>query len=111
MNPIIDVDFFESRRQVGEDFLVKLVEVFGQEAPKLIDQIKNAEVSGESAQLADLGHKLKGMGLNVGAICLSNLGKEIEYKTKSGDTELVNAAIGQLDSVFSKTLSEMKELI
>lgn len=111
MDQIIDREFFESRRQVGEGFLTKLVEVFAQEAPKLINQIKELAKSEPSSDLADLGHKLKGMSLNVGAISLSNLGKEIEYKAKSGNSETVDAIINQLDGVFEETLSEMKGMI
>lgn len=111
MDPMIDADFFESRRQVGEDFLVKLVEVFGQEAPKLINQIKDMAASGEQSKLADLGHKLKGMSLNVGAVHLSDLGKEIEFKAKSGESDAIEAILNQLDSVLDQTLSEMKGMI
>ena len=105
---MIDAGFFESRRQVGEDFVIKLVEVFAQEAPKLIDAIKKAQQA-DGLHLAELGHKLKGMSLNVGASLLSDFGKEIEQKAGVGED--VEDVIEQLDSVFAETLSQMQALI
>jgi HPt (histidine-containing phosphotransfer) domain-containing protein len=108
---LIDLEFFESRRQVGEDFLAKLVEVFSQEAPKLVNKIKKLKNKKNEPELADSGHKLKGMCLNVGAQRLSTMGKVIEVSAKEGKIDELSSLITELDSVLANTLSEMKKLV
>ncbi|MCG8337024.1 MAG: Hpt domain-containing protein [Proteobacteria bacterium] len=107
---LIDLDFFESRRQIGEDFLEKLVEVFSLEAPKLINKIKVLVKERNQADLADSGHKFKGMCLNVGADKLSILGKTIESFAKAGNIDELDDVVKELDNVLVNTLSEMKKL-
>lgn len=108
---LVDLDFFESRRQVGEDFVIKLVEVFSQEAPKLIAKIKDAAEKQRGSELAELGHKLKGMCLNVGAMALSRLGRDIEHNAGKDNDDIVEILVKDVDTIFEKTLSTMKELV
>lgn len=108
---LIDLEFFESRRQVGEDFLEKLVEVFSLEAPKLVNRIKGLVEERNHPDLADSGHKFKGMCLNVGAEKLSSLGKIIETSAKAGKLDDLDDVISELDDVLTNTLSEMQKLI
>jgi len=108
---LIDQEFFESRRQIGEDFIRKLVEVFSQEAPKLILSIKETVEKKNKTELAKLGHKLKGMCLNVGASALSQLGREIEMNAHKIGENSVTDLINRADRVFEGTLSEMNSII
>lgn len=108
---LIDLEFFESRRQIGEDFLEKLVEVFSLEAPKLVTRIKGLVEERNQPYLADSGHKLKGMCLNVGAEKLSILGKTIESSAKAGNIDELAGVVDELDGVLANTLSEMQKLI
>ncbi len=108
---LVDLEFFESRRQVGEDFVRTLVEVFGQEAPKLINNIKITVEKQSEKELAELGHKLKGMCLNVGASALSQIGKEIEMNADRISTVFIENLVKKADSVFEGTLSEMNRLV
>jgi len=108
---LVDKDFFESRKQVGEDFVEKLFQVFSQEAPKLIQKIIEIAETDNKEKLVELGHKLKGMCLNVGAGRLSFVGKQIELSAKSGEKEALNELIKGMDSVLENTLSEMENLI
>jgi hypothetical protein len=108
---LIDLDFFESRRQVGEDFVVKLIDVFSQEAPKLVQKIKAAAKDKRRTELGEMGHKLKGMCLNVGADKLSGLGREIESQAKNESLDSLEILVKDLDKVLKNTLKEMKQLI
>lgn len=108
---LIDSEFFESRRQVGEDFVIKLVEVFDQEAPKLINKIKSVHTEGDYRHLAELSHKLKGMCLNVGAVRLSEAGRTIEELILDDDTVRITPVVEELDDLFQLTLNEMKQIV
>lgn len=108
---LIDIEFFESRRMVGEEFVKKLVEVFVQEAPKLVAQIKSTLDSSDISKLAELGHKLKGMCLNVGAVRLSNIGLEIEQFAKSGEIDPIRELVAWVDVVLNDTTSTIEGLV
>jgi len=108
---LIDAEFFETRRQVGEGFIEKLVQVFNQEAPKLIHKIQGSAKENNVSELAELGHKLKGMCLNVGATQLSILGKEIEFSAKNGEVGHLDTVIDSLEDVLKRTLKEMDRMV
>lgn len=108
---LVDEEFFESRREVGEDFVNKLVSVFSLEAPKLIAKVKTTAQANDKVKLAELGHKLKGMCLNVGAVRLSKIGKDIENHAQTGNSEILTSLISCLDNVLDETVREMKNLI
>ena len=108
---LVDADFFESRKQVGEGFIEKLVQVFNQEAPKLIGKIQDSAENSNVSELAELGHKLKGMCLNVGASQLSAIGKEIEHSARSGESDQLDKLVAKLEEVLQNTLEQMNRMI
>ncbi len=108
---VVDREFFASRRQVGEEFVQKLVEVFCEEAPKLIKMIKDTWKSKSLGRISELGHKLKGMSLNVGAEKLSDIGRIIEEKTNDGQIDEVEGVLNRLDDVFNQTEKELYQLL
>ncbi len=107
----VNSEFFDSRRQVGEGFVEKLVEVFSDEAPKLINKIKQEAEDSDDKEMAELGHKLKGMSMNVGATRLSELGLEIEKIAKDGDREGLVRILELLDATLDSTLDTMRSLL
>ena len=109
--PYVDPDFFESRKKVGDDFVIKLVIVFRTEAPKLMEKIKVcSKKSGENG-LVELGHRLNGMCLNVGATVLSGIGEEIEEKAGRDDFVDIDKLLNKMDDVYKHTIREMEQLI
>lgn len=108
---ILDPEFFESRKQVGEDFVEKLMAIFYQEAPKLINNIRNEARNGISQDLAGLGHKMKGMCLNVGATYLSEMGKKLEEKCSQNSFQEINELIDEMEDVFKRTKIEMERIL
>jgi HPt (histidine-containing phosphotransfer) domain-containing protein len=106
----VDLEFIESRRPVGEGFIEKLVEVFSEEAPKIIAIIKEKADKKGGKNLAELGHKLKGMSLNVGATRLSKLGGDMESFSKANNSQGVIQVIKELDEALEITLVQMHQL-
>ncbi len=102
---IVDLKFLKSRKDISGSFLKNLINVFNHEAPKLIDELKKCQQLGAVEDVKSLGHKLKGMSLNLGALNLSEIGREIE----EADPEIVYPIIDRLDSVFEKTRLELIE--
>jgi HPt (histidine-containing phosphotransfer) domain-containing protein len=97
--PFVDIEFLKSRKDITGSFLKNLINVFNREAPKLIAELKIRQQLGAVEDVKSLGHKLKGMSLNLGALNLSEVGREIE----KADPKIVSPIIDRLDSVFEKT--------
>ena len=108
--PFVDMKFLKSRKDITGSFLKNLINVFNYEAPKLISEIKKYQHKGAVEDVKSLGHKLKGMSLNLGALKLSEVGREIE----EADPKTVDPIIDRLDRVFEKTrlaLTEFQDCI
>jgi HPt (histidine-containing phosphotransfer) domain-containing protein len=105
--PLIDIDFLESRKEITDSFLHDLIELFNEEMPKVIDNIKAQYKANKVEEVKTLGHKLKGMSLNLGAIFLSQQGEKIE----TDDFESVAPCIDSLDEIYEKTRQALAEQI
>lgn len=103
--PVVDKDFLASRTSITDSFLRNLIEVFNFEVPKLITKLKRSYRENDFESVKNLGHKLRGMSLNLGAMSLSEIGREIE----EADPERVEISIVLLDPVFEKTKQELSQ--
>jgi len=105
--PLIDIDFLESRKEIADSFLNDLIELFNAEIPKVIENIKAQFKANNIEEVKTLGHKLKGMSLNLGAIFLSQQGERIE----TNDFRSIAPCIERLDDIYKKTRQALAEQI
>ncbi len=104
---LIDIDFLETRREISDSFLREMVDVFNLEAPELITRIKKEHRNNNIAAIRNLGHKLKGMSQNMGAVYLSEIAESIEQ----GTPEVIRPMIECLDVVYEKTRHILNKLV
>ena len=71
--------------EYGEDFLVDLIDVYLEDTPNRIAQMRGAAGGGETDTLIREAHTLKSSSANVGAMQLSALAKQMEFDWRSGD--------------------------
>jgi HPt (histidine-containing phosphotransfer) domain-containing protein len=71
--------------EYGEDFLVDLIDVYLEDTPNRIAQMRGAVGGGETDTLIREAHTLKSSSANVGAMRLSALAKQMEFAWRSGD--------------------------
>ncbi|MCP4750085.1 MAG: hypothetical protein GY866_04285 [Proteobacteria bacterium] len=104
--PILDLEFLETRKVIADTFLSKLIETFYAEVPKLVSKIKFHQQNAEEERIRELGHKLKGMCLNMGAMYLSEIARKIEEEGR----EKLPVLIREIDAAFDKTRRELDKL-
>jgi len=102
--PILDLELLKTRENIGVTFLPKLIRAFNMEVPKLMEIIQLSYQNSDYNNVKELGHKLKGMCLNMGALRLSEIGRRIE--DEEGDLYLI---LGQIETIFNETMYQLDQ--
>ena len=103
--PVLDATIIaelnEMKSKDGVPLLHELIDLFMQNAPTHLEQIKN---SGDNLQqLAFAAHIFRGMSLNLGANALGNLCQDLETLATSGNTQGVPALVPKIEEAFKQT--------
>jgi HPt (histidine-containing phosphotransfer) domain-containing protein len=75
--------------------LEDLIPVFFQNRLKEVETLRGALTASDFGQLAQLGHRMKGVGNSYGFAQVSALGKRIEDAAKSSDGATIDASIAE----------------
>ena len=110
--PILDAtiigELSEMKSKEGVPLLHELIDLFAQNAPKHLEQIKH---SGDNLQqLAFAAHVFRGMSLNLGANALGNLCQELEALATAGNTLGIPALIPKIEAAFKATSVEFERI-
>ena len=101
LDPTIIAELCEMKSKDGVPLLYELIDLFAENAPKHLEQMKN---SGDNLdQLAFAAHIFRGMSLNLGANALGNLCQELETLALSGNLAGVPALVSRIEAAFQQT--------
>jgi CheY-like chemotaxis protein len=95
----IDFQILHSLRELDDeedpDFLGELIEIYLSDAPQHLETMKKAISRGDADSLKLASHTLKSSSANLGAVCFSEVCKELEYMgraaVESGGEEVFEA--------------------
>jgi HPt (histidine-containing phosphotransfer) domain-containing protein len=85
MNGPYDRDVALANAGDSEELLNELIEVFRQECPVLIEQIRTAIEEGDASTLHRTAHTLKGSANVLGAMLTAEVAQQIERFGRDGD--------------------------
>jgi HPt (histidine-containing phosphotransfer) domain-containing protein len=100
----------ELNEKVDPDFFKVVINMFLNQSPNLIDEIRHYMQSGQYDKMGQAAHKLKGSSMNLGAGTLAELCKKIEIKARSNELSDIDRLIESLQPVYEKTETELKKL-
>lgn len=103
MDATILAELSEMKSKDGVPLLYELIDLFMQNAPAHLEQIKSA--GGNLQQLAFAAHIFRGMSLNLGANALGNLCQEVETLANNGNPDAVPALVPKIEETFKQTAS------
>jgi HPt (histidine-containing phosphotransfer) domain-containing protein len=113
-NKILDFNTIEDLRKIspdGEDeFLKEIITLFMNELSVLKEKIGSAFRRREYQCLEQILHNLKGASLNVGAVALGHICKEIENAAKQGQIEIIKKKITDFESISKLTADRLTEV-
>ncbi len=93
-----------------KNFTAQLLEMFALQVPKLIATINEALNKNDLDTVWKSAHKLKGTCLNIGAVKLSALCKELEAKGRANDSSGLKGIALQLEIEFKAAVKDLGEV-
>ncbi len=92
---IIDVDDALKRIQDDKELLVELIEIFLDDCPKKMKELKAFEQDKNAIGLSEVAHSIKGAAANISAVGLRKIFFEIEEMAKNNNFESISQRIKQ----------------
>ncbi|MHB9074819.1 MAG: response regulator [Desulfobaccales bacterium] len=110
--PAIDPEQFESfRLAMGDDFIGEVIEVFNEDAPKLLLDMQQALTANDAELFRRAAHSLKSNSAQIGATKLSELAKGLEMLGKAGRLAEVSDTVALAEAEYSLVRQALQELI
>jgi len=94
----------------GEEFLVELIDVYLDDTPARLQQLRQALDGGDTETLTREAHTLKSSSANVGAMTLSTLARQVELAGRNGLTETLADDVVNLTAMFARVKSTLEAL-
>jgi CheY-like chemotaxis protein len=96
-------------KRVGgdEELLNELIEIFLQETPKLMNQVREAIAEQDSPTLRRAAHSIKGSASNFGAAAVCTTAARLEKMGQVNDLTGTEPALAELQNALEKTLAAL----
>ena len=86
--------------EYGADFLVELIDVYLEDTPNRLAQMRQAFAGGDNETLCREAHTVKSSSANVGAMSLAALAREIEAAAQMGKVDGADEKARRIDENF-----------
>jgi len=115
MTEILDMNIIQNLKDLGGEndssFLKEVIDLYLDQAPGLLNDIKNAAKDKNPLKMSQSAHALKGASLNIGAKKFSEVCKTLEFKGKNNDLENVNSLLTEMDESYLITSDVLRKLV
>jgi signal transduction histidine kinase/CheY-like chemotaxis protein len=101
--PVLDDSVLDELREVLGDEVDKIVQVYLEDAPRLIAQLERAAVGNDPIALRVAAHTLKSSSANVGARTLSDAARDLEHGARDG-------TLGQPETLVARIVTEFAQV-
>ncbi|HMT38499.1 MAG TPA: ATP-binding protein [Thermomonas sp.] len=101
--PVLDDSVLDELREVLGDEVDKIVQVYLEDAPRLIAQLERAAVGNYPIALRVAAHTLKSSSANVGARTLSDAARDLEHGARDG-------TLGQPEALVARIVTEFAQV-
>jgi PAS domain S-box-containing protein len=110
--PAIEPEEFESFREtMGADFIGEIIEVFNEDAPQLLQDMKQALAVNDAELFRRAAHSLKSNSAQLGARRLSGMAKELEIIGKEGRLAQVSEQVALAAAEYETVRQALQELM
>jgi CheY-like chemotaxis protein len=114
-HPVIDEAVLEGIRALNApgmpDILTRMIGLFRQKAPELLEQIRGALSIGDHDGVYHAAHSLKSSSGNLGALAVADLSKDIELLGRENRLAEVSAPLEKLAREVDKALQALDEWV
>ena len=108
---VIDHSVFNGLKEsVGDDFIGELIGTFGDEAPQIIANMRQALSAQEADVFRREAHSMKTNAATFGATGLAELAKKLEQLGRESRLDQVGDQVDMLETLYQAALSELERL-
>jgi HPt (histidine-containing phosphotransfer) domain-containing protein len=93
------------------EFLAELLEVYFEDAPKLLGRMYAALVAGDADEFRRTAHSLKSTSANFGAMVLSGMSKELEDLGKIGKLDAASERLALAEAEYARVRAELGAIV
>jgi HPt (histidine-containing phosphotransfer) domain-containing protein len=111
MDDVLDKAELFERIDEDMEFLAETVEMFNEDGPQLLSEIRDALKRQDASALAGAAHTFKGMASNFYAKRVVDAALSLEMKGKSGDLTGAAEALSTLEREANQLKSALAELL
>ena len=109
--PAIDRATFEALKETtGAEFALELVDTFLQEAPSMLDELRNALAAQDAEKFRRTAHSLKSNSNTFGALTLGAMARELELTGLAKAIESGGQPLDALAQEYSRVAAALIEL-
>jgi HPt (histidine-containing phosphotransfer) domain-containing protein len=106
--PVDDTAFAELQESAGADFVQELVDTFLEEAPRMLEELREAAAAGRADAFRRAAHSLKSNANTFGALGLGVLARELELNgVPEGGAD---RALATLADEYARVAARLREL-
>lgn len=103
----LDKEALNELKDIMEDEFSTLIDTYLNDSYLRIDLLQKALLQQHSDDISKTAHSFKGSSINMGAIQLAELCRELEHIAKQGDLSPVKALLDKIDKEFEQVKSEI----
>ena len=109
--PAIDGATFEALKQTtGAEFVLELIDTFLQEAPSMLNDLRDALAAKDADKFRRTAHSLKSNSNTFGALALGAMARDLELGGMSKVIESGGQPLDALDQEYSRVAAALTEL-
>lgn len=109
--PVIDRKTFDELKQIsGDEFINELIDIFLEDAPKMIAELKSALGAEDAETFRRAAHSLKSNAATFGAGQLATLAKKLEDFGKENRLHESRDTLTELEEAYRFAHDELKGL-
>jgi len=110
MSSLIDMNTFNGLKEsTGADFIGELVDTFLEDAPSLIQQMREALARRDADAFRRAAHSMKSNAATFGAMQLSLLAKELESMGRGNNLDIGNK-LEVMSDMFARVETELRKM-
>jgi CheY-like chemotaxis protein len=106
----IDKKVTQQLRNLRPDLLVRVIQLYREGTPKLLDEIDAAIAGGSPTDLYKAAHSLKNSSANLGIVDMTEQARELEAKGRIGSLEGADGLLRNLRGLYEATLTALKDI-
>jgi HPt (histidine-containing phosphotransfer) domain-containing protein len=97
-------------QECGENFLIELVDLYLEDTPKRLTELRRALETGDIPILTREAHTIKSSSVNLGAMKMSGIAKKLELAGRAGELGQIAEQVARIEAEFEVVKAALQAL-